>query len=162
VRALVVGRFQPLHNGHVRLIRLAVEESVDVAVAIGSAAAKPSLRNPFSLEERKAMLGAVFPAVPTFGVPDVHDDTKWVAHCLAITGPVDRVYGNDEHSLSLFDMAHVATVRPGLWDRAAWEATKIRALLAEDDAAWRKAVPKDVVPLLEKWDAPRRMMMLAG
>jgi nicotinamide-nucleotide adenylyltransferase len=160
VRALVVGRFQPLHKGHQALLQQAVEECVGVAVAIGSTRARPSLRNPFSFEERKAMLAAVFPQLPVFDVPDVHDATRWVEHTLAITGSVDRVYGNDDATLDLFEQAHIPVVRPGLVEREAYQATAIRALMAEGDPAWRKAVPPPVAELLMKWDAPKRMLMM--
>lgn len=161
VRGLVVGRFQPLHNGHAALIRHARERCGTVVVAIGSAQAKPSLRNPFTLEERRRMLAAAFPGLAVFDVPDLHDSGRWVAHCLAITGPVDRVFGNDDRTLDLFEQAHVPVERPGLVERGQNEATTIRRLLAEGDPAWRKAVPPPVAALLLEWDAPKRLMLLA-
>lgn len=160
MRGLVVGRFQPLHNGHVQLIKLAREQCGTVVVAVGSTNAKPSLRNPLNFEERRAILQAVFPGIAVYDVPDVHEREAWVAHLLAITGPVDRVYGNDENSQSLFEAAHIEVARPGLVERDAWEGTAIRAQMAAGDEGWRKLVPKEIVPLLEKWDAPRRLMVL--
>jgi len=162
MRALVVGRFQPLHNGHVQLVKLAREQCGDVAIVVGSTNAKPGPRNPFTFEERKAMLQAVFPGVAIYNVPDIHDREAWVAHVRAITGPFDRVYGNDDNSQSLFEAAHADVARPGLVERDKWEGTAIRALMAEDDPAWRKLVPKEVVALLEKWDAPRRLRMMGS
>lgn len=156
-----MGRFQPLHNGHVALIRHALERCGTVAVAIGSAQAKPSPRNPFSAAERRAMLAAVYPGLPVFEVPDVNDDARWVAHALAITGPVDVAFGNDDRTLDLFERAGVRVERPGLVDRAHNEATTIRALLAEGDPAWRKAVPAAVAALLERWDAPKRLLLMS-
>lgn len=161
MRALVVGRFQPVHLGHVQLIRTAREACGEVALAVGSTNAKLSLRNPFTFAERKQMLEAVFPGIAVYDVPDIHDREAWVAHVQRIVGPFDRVYGNDENSQSLFEAAHVDVARPGLVDRAKWEATAIRAMMAEDDPTWRKLVPKEIVPLLEAWHAPRRLMMMA-
>jgi len=162
VRGLVVGRFQPLHKGHVALIQHAREQCVDLAVAIGSSQAKPSLRNPFTAAERRQMLHAAFPGLAAFDVPDLNDAPRWAAHCLAITGPVDRVYGNDDATLDLFEMDGVPVVRPGLVERERYEATAIRALMAEDDPAWRKLVPPPVAALLEAWDAPRRLRLLSA
>jgi nicotinamide-nucleotide adenylyltransferase len=157
----VVGRFQPLHKGHAALIKAAQERCGEVAVAIGSAQAKPSLRNPFTAQERRQMLAAAFPSVAAFDVPDIHDPVRWVAHALAITGPVDRVFGNDDATLDLFELAGVPVERPGLVDREAYEASAIRALMAAGDPAWRKAVPAPVAELLARWDAPRRLMLLS-
>jgi nicotinamide mononucleotide adenylyltransferase len=141
-------------------VKKAQEDCVQVAIAIGSTQAKPSARNPFTAAERRQMLHAVFPGVATFEVPDLHDPPRWAAHCLAITGPVDRVYGNDDATLDLFEMDNVAVVRPGLVQRQEYEASRIRALLVEDDAAWRSLVPTQVADLLVRWDAPKRLRLL--
>ncbi len=166
VRALVVGRFQPLHKGHVALVTRALEDCQSVVVGIGSATAKPSLRNPFSAAERREMVAACFPADVASGrlaildVPDIHNPPRWAAHVLAITGPVDRVFGNDDETLALFEMANLPVMRPGLVDRAKYEARAIRVQLAEDDPAWRKAVPAAIVPLLEQWAAGKRLRVM--
>lgn len=162
VRGLVVGRFQPLHGGHVQLIRRALAECGSVVVAVGSATEPPSLRNPFSFDERRQMLDAAFPGVRVVAVPDLNDDARWAAHCLALTGPVDRAYGNDEHSLGLLEAAGVRAVRPGLVRRGDWEGTRIRRMMRDGDEAWTRRVPHEVVPLLRGWDAPGRMRQLAS
>lgn len=163
MRGLVVGRFQPFHKGHQALIQKALEDCQEVIVGIGSATAKPSLRNPFSAAERRQMIQACFPADAAAGrlrvldIPDIHNPPRWAAHVLTITGPVDRAYGNDDETLSLFDLGGVPTKSPGLVERERFEAKAIRVLLAEDDSAWRKCVPAAIVPLLEQWGAGRRL-----
>ncbi|MEK6985665.1 MAG: adenylyltransferase/cytidyltransferase family protein [Candidatus Thermoplasmatota archaeon] len=162
MRGLVVGRFQPLHCGHEQLIRHAVAECDEVVVAIGSSTEPQSLRNPFSFEERAAMVNAVFPTVRVVGVPDIHDEARWVAHCLRITGPVERAYGNDAQTLSLFEEAGIPTSSPGLRERSAWQATKLRKQMASGDQAWRGQVPDGAEKLLDSWGAPQRLRVLAG
>lgn len=106
------------------------------------------------------MVAAVFPAVRVVAIPDIHDPPRWAAHVLSITGPVDRVYGNDSATNDLFEAAGVPVVAPGLVDRAQLEASAIRALMVEGDPSWRKAVPAPVAALLDQWDAPRRLLQL--
>ena len=166
MRALVVGRFQPLHKGHVALLQSALEDCQSVVAGIGSATARTSLRNPFTADERRQMIAACFPADVASGrlaildVPDIHNPPKWVAHVLSITGPVDRVFGNDDGTLQLFEMANLPVASPGLVERERYEANTIRMQLAEDDPAWRKAVPAAIVPLLERWAAGKRLRAL--
>lgn len=161
-----MGRFQPLHKGHVALIQRALEDCPELLVGVGSSTARPSLRNPFTAAERRAMLTACFPQDVASGrlrvieIPDIHDPPRWVAHVLGITGPLDRVYGNDEDTLGLFETANLRVIRPGLLDRDKYEAKLIRAQLAEDDLAWRKSVPAPIVALLQQWDAGRRLRSL--
>lgn len=163
MRGLVVGRFQPFHKGHQALVQKALEDCPDLVVGIGSSTAKTSLRNPFTAAERRQMIEACFSADVAAGrlrvvdIPDINNPPAWAAHVLAITGRVDRVYGNDDATLALFERQGLPTVSPGLVERARYEARTIRVQLAEDDSAWRKAVPAAVAPLLLAWDAGRRL-----
>lgn len=52
-----VGRFQPLHFGHIAVIKKALSQARHVLVLVGSANAARSARNPFSYEERQRMIG---------------------------------------------------------------------------------------------------------
>jgi len=76
-----IGRFQPFHNGHKAVIDAALEQANEVVVVVGSSFAARNIRNPFTFEERKAMIKAVFPTdrvkvVPVSDFP--YDDNKWV------------------------------------------------------------------------------------
>ena len=51
---LIPGRFQPLHEGHIKLIRTLLEEGDPVVLGILDA--PKDSNNPYSLEERKAMI----------------------------------------------------------------------------------------------------------
>lgn len=165
-RGLVVGRFQPFHKGHESLVRLALEETDHVVIAIGSSQAGGTPRDPFTAEQRRAMLDAVFGRDIAAGhcsvveVPDIFDPPHWVAHALRITGSVDRVYGNDDATMRLFDEMGAATARPGLARRAEWQAAVIRRKMADGDASWQDAVPAAVARFLEKIEAPARLHSL--
>ena len=59
---VVLGRFQPVHKGHALMIQAAevwrIENASEAVliIAIGSSNQPPSIRNPWSSEERTAML----------------------------------------------------------------------------------------------------------
>lgn len=162
MRGLVVGRFQPLHHGHEQLIRQAIAACGDVTIAIGSSTEPQTARNPFSFEERAAMVEAVFPGLRVVGVPDIHDEARWVAHCLRITGAVERAYGNDAQTLALFEKAGIPTSSPGLRERERWQATRLRNQMAAGDPAWRDQVPDAVEALLDAWGAETRLRILSA
>ncbi len=91
-----IGRFQPFHNGHKAVIDAALEQAKEVVVVVGSSFAARNIRNPFTFEERKAMIEACFTepqhftyegaqgrvktsrvkVVPVSDYP--YDDNKWV------------------------------------------------------------------------------------
>lgn len=78
---VTIGRFQPFHNGHKAIIDAAVKQAKEVIVVVGSSFASRNIRNPFTFEERRQMIKAVFPdnnvkVVPVSDYP--YDDNKWV------------------------------------------------------------------------------------
>ncbi|CBL46990.1 Cytidyltransferase-related [gamma proteobacterium HdN1] len=53
-----IGRFQPFHEGHLSVVREGLRKADKLIVLFGSAFQPPSLRNPWSVEEREQMLRA--------------------------------------------------------------------------------------------------------
>lgn len=82
--AVVIGRFQPFHNGHLSLVKQALDAAPRVVVVIGSAFQARSPKHPFTWEERAEMVHRAFPeaerqrlhCVP---VRDYFDDARWIA-----------------------------------------------------------------------------------
>lgn len=57
-----IGRFQPFHVGHARVLKQALAQSAQVIVLIGSARQARNTRNPFTVAERSQMiLGSLTP-----------------------------------------------------------------------------------------------------
>lgn len=55
-----VGRFQPFHLEHKRIIDIALEKSRNVLVLVGSAGKARTIRNPFTFDERNGMIAGCF------------------------------------------------------------------------------------------------------
>jgi len=51
-----IGRFQPLHNGHIHVINEALKKTEKLILLVGSSNIAPSPRNPFSFDQRKMMI----------------------------------------------------------------------------------------------------------
>ena len=99
-----IGRFQPFHNGHKAVIDKALQHAKEVVVVVGSSFAARSTKNPFTFEERKTMIDAVYgdqfnyagaqgrvktsrvKIVPVSDYP--YDDNAWVS---AVQSSVDKV-----------------------------------------------------------------------
>lgn len=90
--SFVVGRFQPFHNGHLALVKKAIEHSDNgpTIVFIGSSNAEESARNPFNFYKRVDMISKSFSReelknIILMPLPDFEYDIEWiqhVAHCL--------------------------------------------------------------------------------
>lgn len=79
-----IGRFQPFHLAHQAVIKEALQRSKAVIVLLGSAQPERTIKNMFSLAERKHMLRQAFslaeqPRIHLAGLIDVYNDEKWTA-----------------------------------------------------------------------------------
>ena len=89
--ALFIGRFQPLHNGHIDALKQIIErspsfENVVIVISSSNNTTNDS-QNPFSTEERVEMLGSLSRELKTettliriVPVPDNHDPSQYAEH----------------------------------------------------------------------------------
>lgn len=80
--AVLIGRFQPFHQGHAALLSIALNTAPKVTVVLGSAFQARSAKNPFTWEERAAMIACTLSeearaAVRFAPVRDYYDDPRW-------------------------------------------------------------------------------------
>lgn len=89
--AVVIGRFQPFHRDHMKVVEHGLEIAEKVIVVIGSSNAAPSTKNPWSLKERADMVRDSFPSVTQkklsiVGIRDhFYNDQAWLADVQAKT-----------------------------------------------------------------------------
>lgn len=81
-----IGRFQPLHIGHQHVIEEALKQVDHLVLLIGSANVARSPLNPFTLDERRAMIEAVYPEevkskrLVLLSINDYpYDDEQWIS-----------------------------------------------------------------------------------
>src|SRR5688572_12139206 len=81
--AVYIGRFQPLHDGHLALLRHALSLAPRCVVVIGSAFQARTPRNPFTWQERAEMVKLALPAADRarlhfLPMRDYYDEDRWV------------------------------------------------------------------------------------
>jgi bifunctional NMN adenylyltransferase/nudix hydrolase len=88
--AFLIGRFQPLHNGHKHLIDFGLEHAERVVVLVGGSNKARSFKNPWTFEERKQMICDTFykedklTRVSVEPLPDVPgNDDIWLGNVYA-------------------------------------------------------------------------------
>jgi bifunctional NMN adenylyltransferase/nudix hydrolase len=159
-----IGRFQPFHLGHLKVLRAAIDTADHVVVVIGSATPPRALKNPFSFLERRTMvLGALTPAErekvsvkPAFDMPG--KDSEWVAAVKkTVSTEAKAILGRKKLSITLIGChkgsdTYYLKLYKG-WNRdlipqnEAMNATDVRRLYFNLDprapvpAAWTKMVP---------------------
>ena len=77
-----IGRFQPFHLAHMQTIKIALEQSESIILALGSAQNERNIKNPFLATEREHMILSNFSIeeqarIKFVHVIDVYNDEKW-------------------------------------------------------------------------------------
>jgi bifunctional NMN adenylyltransferase/nudix hydrolase len=93
--AIYIGRFEPVHSGHVALLRRALDSAAQVIVVVGSAWQSRTPKNPFTWAEREAMLREVLSEsesarVQVLPMRDYYNEAVWVR---AVVDGVTRLTG---------------------------------------------------------------------
>lgn len=97
--AVFIGRFEPFHVGHEAVIREGLSQANKMVVIVGSSGGPRSYRNPFTYDERVAMIKGAFgedaKRIITMPLEDAtYNDEKWVKGVQeAVTKAFTEAYG---------------------------------------------------------------------
>ncbi|MEM3085205.1 MAG: nicotinamide-nucleotide adenylyltransferase, partial [Nitrososphaerales archaeon] len=136
---LLVGRFQPFHNGHLYAVKFALTKVDMLWIVIGSAQKSHEQRNPFTTGERLAMIKATLDASKVnpkrwLAVPvndmDIH--SLWVSQLDMLVPKYDVVFTNDPFSSLLFKEHGKRVMKIPFLKRDILEGTVIRRRIAND------------------------------
>lgn len=162
MRALFVGRFQPLHWGHVKVVEWLLTHYEEVVVAIGSADKALTQENPFTPGERLEMFRRYFGAncrLLYCTVPDTNGSSSYWGSYLRHWCPQHHVvYSNNSWvAAALAYWGIEVRPHPHYGD---YSATAIRQLMAEDNPKWADMVPPAVADYLREIGGPQRVAAL--
>ncbi len=69
--SLFIGRYQPFHAGHQKLIQTVLDEGKNVCIALRDT--EISDTDPYTTDERKKMIEKIFPQVKVIVIPDIEE-----------------------------------------------------------------------------------------
>lgn len=77
---IFIGRMRPFHNGHRKVIEIALNKARYVIVLVGSSFEEPTIKNPWLYNEVREMIQLSFPETRIITLPleNQCDDEKWV------------------------------------------------------------------------------------
>lgn len=166
MRGLIIGRYQPFHNGHLEVIREIVRdgECDELILVIGSAQESHTKENPFTVGERILMIDRALKEAEIqnyFLIPiiDINRYAVWVAHVESLVPPIDLVYTNNQLTKRLFSERGYNVKLPKLYDREKYSGTKIRQLMI-DGEDWTMLVPPGVKEVIMCIDGVKRLQDL--
>ncbi|MEM4389127.1 MAG: nicotinamide-nucleotide adenylyltransferase [Candidatus Micrarchaeia archaeon] len=170
MRGLFVGRFQPFHMGHLKAVEWILEKEgcERVIVLVGSSQRCYDIDNPFTVGERIEMIvrtlaeRGYYSRAIVLSVPDIMNNALWVAHVNSLVPPYDVVYSNNPLVKKLFEDAGKRVKSTPLFDRKAFDATRIRRSMLRGTKAWRKLVPAEVASFIDEIGGVQRIRAVAG
>ena len=159
-KGIVLGRFQPFHNGHAYLVEQALARFEKVTIAVGSAQDEWTVDNPFSFEERKNMIQQWIDAnghtenVDIVGIEDINDPPNWVEHASNHHGKGTLVT-SDVGTRTLYEESDFAVSWVDLHERQQFEGWRIRqtcmmlSTVYDDEATRMVLAPSVPSPVIE-------------
>ncbi len=108
-----IGRFQPFHTGHLKVVQEGLKQAEKLILLIGSAWQPRNLRNPWTHQEREAMIRACLSdaenarllCLPLMDAP--YDDDVWVSNVqAAVNGLVAEYYSVPHRAANIALIGH--------------------------------------------------------
>jgi nicotinamide-nucleotide adenylyltransferase len=165
--ALFIGRFQPLHHGHIYVLRNILKTYNKVKIGIGSAQLSNKFNDPFTNRERNEFIKAVFKKrkistkrYEIYNIPDIFDAKKWVDHVISIVGDFNTVFSNSDWIRELFQKEGIPLGKKYTIFKRKFNASNIRHLIAHDDDSWTSLVPQEVIELMKEFNGINRIKSL--
>jgi nicotinamide-nucleotide adenylyltransferase len=165
MRGCYIGRFQPYHNGHHRMVEEIASEVDEVVLGIGSAGDSHTTRNPFTAGERVMMVTKAVAEfdVTSYAVPieDLERNSVWVSHVQSMSPSFDVAYSNNPLVIRLFEEAGVEVRQSPMFNRTVLEGTEVRERMIEG-GDWQSLVPGAVVDIIEEIDGIARLQQVSA
>jgi len=161
MKALFIGRFQPFHNGHLKVIQEGITDFSFLYIGVGSSQYEHTLENPFSYTERKTMIEVALneqqrSQIQIIPIPDIHDPPRWVQHVRTIIDDFDIVISNNSFTAQLFKEQGYRIKQTVLFNRNILSGKEIRKRMILD-LPWQTLVPEPVTAYLSSIEAVYRL-----
>ena len=167
VRGILIGRMQPVHNGHMEVIKRILEDVDEIVIGIGSAQLSHEVKDPFTAGERVVMMTQALAEIDVdpsryYIIPmqDINFNAIWASHVKMLTPPFSIVYSGNPLVKQLFAEEGYEVRQPPLYDRIHLSGTEVRRRILEDKN-WQELVPKATADLLKEIDGVNRLKNLS-
>jgi nicotinamide-nucleotide adenylyltransferase len=162
MKALFIGRFQPFHKGHLKVIQNASNQYNEVIIGIGSSQYGHTLDNPFTSDERKQMIQKSLKKIDVNNykiifIPDIHNPPKWADHVLSIFSDFDVIITNNSLTKRLFLEKGYSVEKTPLYDKHRFSGKEIRRRMMKGEQ-WKNLVPTEVNNLIKEINGTQRLI----
>ena len=167
VRGILIGRMQPIHKGHIQVIKKILEEVDEIIIGIGSAQLSHELKDPFTAGERVVMVTQAlaeenidpgrFYIIP---MEDINFNAIWTAHVKMMTPPFSIVYSGNPLVKQLFEEEGYEVKNPPLYDRLHLSGSEVRRRILTGEN-WHELVSDSTIEVMEEIRGVERLKNLS-
>lgn len=141
MKAIYLGRFQPLHLGHKKVIEEYKNEFEDFVLVIGSADKSRTEKNPLTVEEREIIIKKCFPQLEILRKDDHESDEQWINDLEEKINADIVISQNDLVKQLVREYTDIEIEEQELYDPEIYSGSEIRRRINSDEE-WRYLVPK--------------------
>ena len=164
----MIGRFQPFHNGHLKLAKQILKDCNELIIAVGSSQFNFMFSNPFTAGERvyfihQSLLEAKIDLRKVYVVPilNLENNAIWVQHLKSMLPKFNAIYSGNKFVQELLSSGsetfNVQT--PHFYDSSNCNGTNIRMNIVMDKE-WKQYVPDAVYRIISEVKGVRRIKVL--
>ena len=165
--ALFIGRFQPLHHGHIFILNKILKNYKKLKIGIGSSQLSKIKSDPFTYEERLNFISSALKErginpnkFEIFPIPDIFNANKWVDHVISIVGEFNTIFSNSDWVRQLFQNKGRNIGEKIEIFKKKYNGSNVRKLISKENKIWTSLVPKEVVELIEDFNGIERIKTL--
>lgn len=165
-RGVMIGRFQPFHNGHLLLVRQILKDCNEVLIVVGSAQLNYTFANPFTAGERilmirRALVEGGLDVSKIFIIPliDEEDNARWFSLLLSMLPPFDILYSGN-HLVVALASPHLEVRTPRFVKKEQYNGSYIRNRILSGER-WSNLVSDAVFDFICSIDGIKRVRILA-
>ena len=167
-RALIFGRFQPFHRGHLSIVKWAFRNGFDeIVFLVGMASENYTPQNPFTAGERIEMIrlsladeGLPLDRAITATIRTLETSIGSVYYVLSYVPRVDTILTRNPVIAKIFLDAGISVMTPPLFNRDRWRGERIRRLIAKGDDSWKEDVTESTAKFIEEIGGVERLRWL--
>ncbi|MFX0019654.1 MAG: nicotinamide-nucleotide adenylyltransferase [Promethearchaeota archaeon] len=164
---LFIGRFQPLHHGHIYILNYLLKNFNLIKIGIGSSQLSNTKSDPFTSKERIQFIQAALEKrgissekYKIYEIPDIFNAKKWVNHVVSIVGNFDAIFSNSEWVRQLFQNQGYRLGRKLIIFKKKYNGSNIRKLINKKNSNWKRLVPKEIFQLIIEFGGIQRIKQL--
>ena len=165
---LMIGRFQPFHNGHLSLAHQILNECDELIIAVGSSQFNFTFSNPFTAGERiyfihNSLVESKIDLRKVYVLPilNLENNAIWVQHLKSMLPKFDSIYSGNKFVQELLshDTETFRIHAPVFQNKNECNGTNIRMNIVLNKE-WRDLVPKAVYEIILGLDGVHRIKVL--